>query len=59
MEPEVVCADALTAVSRTRTNNGLKYLIPSPFLAVCVGDVEEFCGPKLTDSMEGVSRKNA
>ena len=37
---------------------GLKYLIPSPFLAVCVGGVEEFCGPKLTDSMEGVSRKN-
>src|SRR5688572_23530310 len=37
MEPDVVCANALLAsISETRTIIGLKYLIPSPFLAVCV-----------------------
>ena len=57
MEPDVVCADALTAnSSRTTTSIGLKYLIPSPFLAVCVW-ASNFCGPKLTDQGEGVSRK--
>src|SRR5687768_12937181 len=42
MDPDVVCADALTAnISRTKTSIGLKYVIPSPFLAVCV-IAEEF-----------------
>jgi hypothetical protein len=37
IEPDVVCAEALTAnSSRTRTDIALKYLIPSPFSAVCM-----------------------
>src|SRR5687768_6996006 len=48
MEPDVVCAVAFTANSkRTKTSIGLKYLIPSPFLAVCVAERRNFVGLNL------------